>query len=343
MSYKRFSVAIIALLALEQSAYADGELNIYNWGNYTSPDLIKRFEEMFDIRVSVSEYQSNDEALAKVRQPGHGFDIVVPGSDSVPVWISEGLVLKTTPAKMANFSNVSAEWTDPPFDRGRKYSAPWTWGSTGITVNTNVYKGDPNTSAIFLDPPSELIGKINIVPEMSDIMSLAIMYVGGKPCTEDLQVLKKVRDKLKEAKQKWMSLDYLTPEAYAKGDVAAGTNYNGESLRARLKNKDIVFGYPKEGFNVWSTQVMVLADAKNVENAKLFQNFIMAPENAAMISAFTKNANAIRETEALLPRDMKGAPELKIPFGLVEKANVMSGCSAHAHELYTKIWTDLMK
>ena len=24
---------------------ADGELNIFNWGNYTSPDLIKKFED----------------------------------------------------------------------------------------------------------------------------------------------------------------------------------------------------------------------------------------------------------------------------------------------------------
>ena len=47
---------------------------------------------------------------------------------------------------------------------------PWQWGTTGVVVNTDVYKGDINTSAIFFDPPDELKGKINVVPEMNDVM-----------------------------------------------------------------------------------------------------------------------------------------------------------------------------
>ena len=85
---------------------------------------------------------------------------------------------------------------------------PWQWGTTGVTVNTSVYSGDPNTSAIFLDPPAELIGKINVVPEMGDVMFLAIAYEGGQYCTDDKVLLKKVRDKLVEAKAKWLSFDY---------------------------------------------------------------------------------------------------------------------------------------
>ena len=71
---------------------------------------------------------------------------------------------------------------------------------TASLVNTKFYKGDPNTSAIFLDPPDELKGKINVVPEMGEIMHMAIKYMGGEPCTGDKEVLKKVRDKLVAAK-----------------------------------------------------------------------------------------------------------------------------------------------
>ena len=63
---------------------------------------------------------------------------------------------------------------------GRHYTVPWQWGTTGIIVNTDFYKGDINTSAIFFDPPDELKGKINVVPEMSDVMHAAIRYVGGE-------------------------------------------------------------------------------------------------------------------------------------------------------------------
>src|SRR5690606_30903076 len=111
---------------------------------------------------------------------------------------------------------MDERWLDVPFDPGHKYTVPWQWGTTGVSVNTAVYKGDINTSAIFLDPPPELEGKVNVVPEMADVMHLAITYMGGEPCTADLEVLKKVRDKLVEAKTKWISMNYGNIEAIVK-------------------------------------------------------------------------------------------------------------------------------
>ena len=36
-----------------------------------------------------------------------------------------------------------------------------------------------------MNPPDELEGKINVVPEMLDVMHLAVRNVGGEPCTSD--------------------------------------------------------------------------------------------------------------------------------------------------------------
>src|SRR3954447_20352282 len=195
------------LLAGAGTALADGELNIYNWGNYTSPELIKKFEDTYKVKVTVTDYDSNDTALAKIKAGGHGFDIVVPSASFVPIWVEEGLLLESRPDQMENFKNMDPKWVDVPFDKGRHYTVPWQWGTTGVTVNTKAYKGDPNTSAIFLDPPDELKGKVNVVPEMGDVMFLAIRYAGGEPCTADKEVLKKVHDILLKAKPNWISMD----------------------------------------------------------------------------------------------------------------------------------------
>ena len=339
----RMTTTAIALLALAGATHAEGVLNIYNWGDYTSPELIKKFEAANDIKVTITDYDSNDTALAKVRAGGHGFDIVVPSANYVPIWVKEGLLLESRPDQMENFKNVDPRWVDVPWDPGRHYSVPWQWGVTGIGVNSKVYGGDINTSAIFLDPPAELVGKINVAPEMNDVLFATIKYFGGEWCTEDRELLKKVRDKVVEAKTKWLAMDYSVTEKLPAGDYSAVYYWNGAIMRSRLANPDIKFGYPKEGYPIFMDSVAILKDAANVENAKLFMNFIMDPENAALISSFAKYANGIKGSEQFMPEDMKTAPELVVPAEFEKAGEFLKSCSPETVDLYSRIWTELQK
>lgn len=340
---KRTLIAAAALALAASPALAEGELNIFNWGNYTSPELIEKFEKEFDVEVTVTDYDSNDTALAKVKAGGHGYDIVVPSATHMPIWIGEGLLLEARPDEMENFEHVAGEWANPDWDPGRRYSVPWQWGSVGVIVDTSLYDGDINTSGIVFDPPESLVGKVNVAPEMNDVINSALYYVGGRPCTDDRAMLKKARDVLVGAKPKWLSMDYGVIEKFAGRDLGASLYWNGAAFRAREKNEDVRFGYPREGYALWMDSAAIIADAKNVENAKAFLNFIMEPENAAMISAFARYANGIEGSEEFMPEDMLDAPEVMIPEEHLEAGHFIETCSPDIQKLYTAIWTEIQK
>ena len=99
--------------------------------------------------MTITDYDSNATALAKVKAGGKGFDMVVPSANYVKIFIElEGLALEVRPDQMENFKYVAPEWRNPAWDPGRRYSVPWQWGTVGM-----------------LDPESPVI---QYVPEVAD-------------------------------------------------------------------------------------------------------------------------------------------------------------------------------
>ena len=263
---------------------------------------------------------------------------MVPSANYVPIFAEKGLLAELDQSRLKNFGNIDAQWMDVPWDPGRTHSIPWLWGTVGMGVNTDVYGGDPDTSAIFLDPPPELVGKVNVAPEMSDIIHLTTMYLGGEPCTEDKEMLKKVRDKLLEAKPKWMSMDYGMSDKMGSGDVKASEYWSGAIMRARLENPAVVFGFPKEGYPLFMDSIALLSDAQNVDEAYQFLDFILQPENAAMNSEYTKYPNGISGSDQFMSEEMKTAPEVAVSRrtsggGQVDAAVFAQGARIHDGDL----------
>lgn len=331
-----------ALAALATGAAAqDRQLQLYNWGDYTNPELIEKFEAETGIDVTITDYDSNDTALAKVQAGGHGFDLVVPSASYVPIWIEQGLIQELDLSRLPNHANIAPEWRDVDWDPGRRFTVPWQWGSTAVSVNTSAYSGDIDTSDVIFDPPPELQGKINVVPEMGDIIGLAILNVGGELCTTDMEVLRQVRDMLLAAKPHWLSMDYDSESKMSNNDIMAAATWNGPSMRARLNNPPVAFGYPREGYILWMDSVALLRDAQNVDEAYEFLDFIMAPENAALISNYARYANGITGSEEFMDPEMATAPEVVIPEEHRANGHFLPTCPPEANELYTAIWTEL--
>jgi spermidine/putrescine transport system substrate-binding protein len=321
---------------------AGSELHIYNWGDYTNPKLIEKFQKETGIKVTLDSYDSNETMLAKVRAGGTGYDIVVPSDYTVKIMVEQGMLAETHPNQMPNFKNVKPQFVNIYWDSGRNYSVPWQFGTTAFAVNTDKFKGDINTLAILFNPPAELKGRINVLDDEMSVIHAAERFLGVPRCNADKDVLKKVADVLTNAKPNWRTFSYDTITKMTSGDVDVTQTWNGAAHRMRLKMPAVKYAYTKEGMEGWMDNVTVLKDAPHMDNAKIFQNFIMDPENAALISEFAGYGNGIEGSDKFLPEEFANAPEIKAPADS-PTPEFVPPCPPAVVEMYNAIWTNLRK
>ncbi|WP_172295492.1 extracellular solute-binding protein [Pseudoruegeria sp. HB172150] len=336
----RIAAAASAFAFVAVAANAEGELNIYNWGNYTSPEMIEKFEAENDVTVNLDGYDSNETMLAKVQAGNTGYDIVVPGDYMIKVMIEQDLLEEVKPNEMENFGNVDPDWVDVWWDPGRNYSIPYQWGTTSFTVDTEVYGGDIDTLALMFDAPDELKGRINMLNDMNDVINAGLRYLGYGRCNGNEDEMREVLELLLAAKEDWRTMDYSTIEKLTSGDVDLSQTWNGAAMRARAQRPTLKYAYPKEGFTGWMDNVAVLKGAPNLENAKLFINFMMDPENAAMTSNFARYANGITGSEEFMDAEMLDAPEIVMPDG-APTPDFVTPCPQEVVDLYNRVWTRL--
>ena len=84
-----------------------GELNIYTWAEYVPQDIIDRFEEETGIRVNYTNFEANEEMLAKLETSGGGeYDLIIASDYIIKIAADEGLVKEIDKEKVPNYQNI---------------------------------------------------------------------------------------------------------------------------------------------------------------------------------------------------------------------------------------------
>lgn len=340
---KLIKPATLLLLALSTNAQAAGKLSLYNWFEYMPKALLDKFSKEYDVEVTMDTFDSNEAMLASLKAGKLGsYDLAVPGDYMVKIMANEGMLDTYKPAELPNFSNISKEWIDVSFDPGRKSSIPYQWGSTSYAVNRDLYKGSIDSLSVIFNPPQELKGKINVLDTAGETLTLASLYLGIPQCSSDRTQLKALSQLVNTAKKDWASFGSdVAKDVLVSGDVAAGMIWSGFAAKARAEGANVEYAFPKEGYVVWMDNVVLLKDAPNRDNALKFMNFLLEPENAAVLTNFAKYSAGVDNVEPFLSAEVKNSPESNPPAG--SKAVFIETCSQEVQEMYDAIWTRLKK
>ena len=338
------AATLAAILALPAAAQdAEKTLYFYNWTDYYPVELLAKFEAETGIKVILDGFDSNDTLLAKLQSGGAAYDVIVPSDYVIPGMIADGLLMKIDTNAMENYVFMKDAFKNPDFDPKHEYSAPYLWGVTGLAYDSAQVEGGELEASWkeYFEPRPELEGKIAALDTASDEILAASLYLGIPQCTESNDDAKRILELLEaqKPKLKLYSSD-STVDRLASGEVAMHHVWNGATARATAQRDTIRFLYPAEGTPMFRDNFAVPANAPHPENAKIFINWMMKPENAAAVSNAIAYGNAMKSDE-FLSDQWRAMDAINMPEEFASRLVPTQDCGPAARELRDKIWTRL--
>lgn len=341
------------------AAPASKDLNVYNYSDYIAEDVIPGFEAKTGVKVTYDVYDSDEVVEAKLLAGSTGYDIVVPTLNFFGRQIQAGVFLKLDKARIPNLANL-----DPAImqriaqqDPGNQYGVPYMSGTTGIGYNVDKVKKAFGTLDVVnswdLVFKPENISKlkscgVTLLDTPSDLIPIALHYLGENPNSTDPKVIDKAAVLLKGIRpyiQNFHSSQLVG--ALANGNTCLVVAWSGDVIQARDRAEEakngvnIGYSIPKEGAPQWFDMLAIPKDAKNVDNAYAFINHLLDPKVAASNTNYIHYANPVPSSLPDIEEDIRNDATIYPPAEVAAKLFTYAVVPPEVDRQYTRIWTEL--
>jgi spermidine/putrescine transport system substrate-binding protein len=334
------AAAVVAFLAgvvsLAGPVRAEGQLNIYNWGDYINPDVLTRFTEETGIEVTLDTYGTNEEMLAKIQAGATGYDIVFPSVHMRDIMQKLGLLYDAKVNTLKGFENIDPMAKRSQVDPESSFCLPYAWGAVGVFYNKEEAGEIESWEDFFALPDKGK--KITMLDDLRETIGVALINLGYSVNTTDSEELKEAEAWLLERKDKISAFSYDIVPLVQSGDIAAAHWYVGATLYTLQEPDKLGFVIPEEGATMYQEDICVLKSAPNKENAIRFLEFYMQPEIAALNVVQQVNSTANVPARDLLPPELKTNPNTNPPPEVMEKLQIFEDLGDDLRK-YNRVWT----
>ena len=268
----------------------EGDLSVYTWGDYDSPDVVSSFTSDLGPKVTLDSYSSNEELIAKLvaAKGTSGYDIVVPTGVFIPQMIENGLLTKFNKDLLPNMSNIDPAYLGRAWDPANDYSVCKAWGTTGFVYDKTVITRELTTWADFFDAAqNEASGKTSMSDDPAGIVGSYFWANDLDWNTEDPDELEAARKFLVEEIAPHISAfdSYPGTNAIPQGTQVLLQAWNGDArlgLQESSEPDRWQWVLPGPVTELWMDNWAIAAGAPHPEAAHAFINYSMSPESLAL-------------------------------------------------------------
>ncbi len=279
--YESFLLEEEYVAVTDEEPLISGVLNIYNWEDYLSEELIGDFEKKYGVTVNLDYFEDSDDVLVSLRQSPGKYDIFITDDDYVEYFAKLRLLKKIDHQKIPNLKNIKEDALIGSVDEKMEYCVPYTSGYTAVVINNNDIKNYDGSRDIFWN--EEYKGKITMPNNAMEILVSAVYYLGYNPKDINYEQLLEAEEKALELEE----MDILFGDPVQQRDwlvdeeAIIGYVYSTEVVFIQEDNESIDFFAPQEGAYLWSDWICMSKDVNNFELVHLFLNYLYETENMA--------------------------------------------------------------
>ncbi len=328
------------------------EVNVCSWGEYIDESLITKFEEETGIEVNYFFAPSNEELYSRLETGGVNYDVIVPSDYMIARLITEDRLQKLDYSLIPNYEKIDDQYKNLSFDPDNEYSVPYTWGTLGIIYNTTMVD-EPITSweVMFSD---QYVGDILLIDNSRDAFAMALYCLGYDVNTTDESQIREAYQLVADAMARGVYAGQGMDEVFQimeGGNLAIATYYAGDFLTMYEANPDLAFVIPEEGSNWFVDAMCILKDAKNVDEAHEWINFIASTESNLANMDFIWYASPNSEALEMYPawyEEQYGEPlDMDLYEIMAAPPEVLANCTMYENlppetlALYNDLWIEL--
>lgn len=332
------SATLMVAISAASPALAEGELHVYNWGDYINPEVLKRFEEEHDVKVTLDTYGTNEEMLAKIQAGATGYDIVFPSVHMHDIMHKLGLLHDADINEASGFENIEPEFIRASTDPEGSWCLPYAWGTVGIVYNKEKVPEGIESWEDFFAIPEKYGEKITMLDDLRETIGVGLIMTGHSVNATDPEALKDAEAFLMQHREKISAFSYDVLPLVQSGDIAAAHWYVGAMYTVMQAPDRMGYVIPEEGATMYQEDICILKSAPNKENARKFMEFYLNPEIPALNVEQQMNGTPNRAARALLPDHLRNNPGMNPPPEVMSKLQIFEDLGADLRK-YDRVWT----
>ncbi|BCX69551.1 MULTISPECIES: polyamine ABC transporter substrate-binding protein [Pseudomonas] len=352
------SLFVVSLVINAHAADVDDSktLRLYNWADYIGEKTLANFEKETGIKVIYDTFDAYETVQAKLLTGHSGYDLIVLNASLAPPLIQAKVFQPLDKKLLPRWNNLDPKVLQDMqgFDPGTHYSAPYTWGSNGVTYNVDKIKermpdAPIGSLAMIFDP--KIVSKfadcgVTLLDAPTEVIPMALKYLGRDPrsaAPEDLKAAQELLLSVRPYIRKFDSVNYLT--SLPNGDVCMAMTWSGDyataMARAEEAKKQINLAYfiPKEGSLIWFDNMYIPADAPHVANAHKFLDYLMQPQVMADVSDYINYANSNAAATPLLNASVRNNPAIYPDEEIRQRLFPQKTQDAKEMRAITRVWS----